>query len=96
MGDADGLDIDTVQAAVDNAPGARIAIGTTANEVEGSRLQPPQALTQRTLVTRLRSTQRAPSLPADERSQPNQMLQAEFITVRPETSLPAQIYKRPC
>lgn len=56
--DADGLDIDTVQAAVDNAPGARIAIGTTANGVEGFRRSHLEALiTQRTL-SRLRSTQR--------------------------------------
>lgn len=40
--DADGLDIDTVQAAVDNAPGARIAIGTTANGVEVPA-QPPRS-----------------------------------------------------
>ncbi len=45
-----GLDIDTVQAAVDNAPGARIAIGTTANGVEGPGRSHLEALiTQRTL-----------------------------------------------
>ncbi|OSC40090.1 PucR family transcriptional regulator [Mycobacterium decipiens] len=56
--DAVGLDIDTVQATVDSAPAARIAIGTTGSGVEGFRRSHLEALaTQRTL-SRLQSNQR--------------------------------------
>jgi DNA-binding PucR family transcriptional regulator len=58
LADAAGLDVDTVHNAMDSAPGARIAIGTTARGVEGFRRSHLEALNTQRTVTRLRSPQR--------------------------------------
>lgn len=57
LADADGLDIDTVEQAVHSAPGARIAIGTTASGPEGFRRSHLEALTTQRTLARLRSDQ---------------------------------------
>ncbi|KAA1249229.1 PucR family transcriptional regulator [Mycobacterium simiae] len=57
LADAAGLDIGTVEQAVRSAPGARIAIGTTASGPEGFRCSHLEALTTQRTLARLRSDQ---------------------------------------
>ena len=58
LAEAIGLDPDTVGQAVGNAPGARIAIGTTASGTEGFRRSHLEALTTQRTLARLQSDQR--------------------------------------
>ncbi|CAM4420273.1 Purine catabolism regulatory protein [Mycobacterium basiliense] len=58
LAEASGLDIDTVEQAMDCAPGARIAIGTTASGTEGFRRSHLEALTTQRTLARLQSDQR--------------------------------------
>lgn len=62
LADATNLDVDTIEQAidqaVDNNPGARIAIGTTATGTEGFRRSHLEALTAQRTLARLQSGQR--------------------------------------
>lgn len=58
VSDAESLDVDDVHAAVADAPGARIAVGTIAFGLEGFRRSHLEALTTQRTLARLRSDQR--------------------------------------